>query len=74
MPQSYIQLLYQLHQVIELQQNFVSDVSSAIWIENLLIDIYVQLSELQTATQETHELLAILNSGLVSEQAFFRTF
>lgn len=70
-PSNYAYLLSELDKAIILQQNFANDVDSVVWLENVLIDIYVQLGELKTATEETHELLSGLNSSLASEQTFF---
>lgn len=70
-PSAYAYLLSELDKAIILQQHFDNDVDSVVWLENILIDIYVQLSELKTATEETHELLSGLNSSLANEQTFF---
>lgn len=70
-PEEYAHLLAELDKIIHLQPSLANDVNTVIWLENILIDIYVQLSQLQIATEETHELLSLLSSSIVSEQAFF---
>lgn len=73
LPSAYAYLLSELDQAIALQKNPVGthDAQSVLWLENVLIDIYVQLNELKVATEETYELLSSLSGSLGNEKTFF---
>ena len=71
-PADYRFVLSQLARAIDIQHHKqYDDIHETLWLENLLINLYVELGELSTVSEEVHALLSGLSHSIASEQAFF---
>lgn len=69
-PQQYAHLLAELDSIIPLSGSPLSE-AEASWFENVLADIYIQLSTLKHINEPTQQLLVHLHDPALIEQAFF---
>lgn len=70
LPHQYAYLLAQLDKVIALQHHHKDD-TPILWVENLLADIYIQLSNLSVDNEEAHAVLSALTYSMANEALFF---
>lgn len=69
-PDRYAEILSDLGNAIAIQQGEISE-AVVLSLENTLVDIYAQIGDLKSVTQDTRTLFSILNDSASEEQAFF---
>ncbi|MDO4426570.1 MAG: Hpt domain-containing protein [Moraxella sp.] len=71
-PHQYAHLLAELDKAIKIvQSQEAPSESETLWLENVLVDVYVQLCELGQTSDEAYELLAALSMSASSDEQFF---